>query len=80
MPRPPLPPTIGTPPMPLATGCAVSGCEETGVPRSPTEVTAGLTDGATPPQPGGTDSRPDHFRLAQSSDCSAGDSGRKAGR
>ena len=32
----------------LATGCAVSGCDETGVPRFPTEVTAGLTDGDTP--------------------------------
>ena len=54
MARPPLPPIIGNP-MLLATGCAVRGCDETGVPRLPTDVTAGLTDGATPPHDGGTD-------------------------
>src|SRR5438094_3365689 len=47
----------------LATGCAVSGWEETGVPRLPTEVTAGLTDGATPPQAGGTESLPTRSAL-----------------
>src|SRR5947209_13786830 len=62
MPRPPLPPIIGNP-MLLATGCAVRGCDETGVPRLPTDVTAGLTDGATPPHDGGTDNLPTSSAL-----------------
>src|SRR5206468_6308069 len=62
MPRPPLPPIIGNP-MLLATGCAVRGCDETGVPRLPTDVTAGLTDGATPPHDGGTDKLPTSSAL-----------------
>src|ERR1700755_134102 len=62
-PPPPWPPIPGTPPTLLATGCALSGCAETGVPSPPTDVTAGLTVGFTPPQVEGTDSLPTSSAL-----------------